>query len=135
MLPRTGSHLPAWRQQVAPWIMACVRLAVGWFVTRYQLQALVVEPTLLGTVAATWTRWGLAALLVLGALLFAWPRSYLLGAAVLIAAFLAFEWLWRALGMSAGPMILYSSALVAVLAIGEWAVRRVQRRVYAARLP
>lgn len=134
MLPRTGSHLPAWRQQVAPWIMACVRLAVGWFVTRYQLGVLLDESTPFADVAP-WLRRGLAGLLVVGALLFAWPRSYLLGAALLVAGFLAFEWLWRLLGLSVGPMILYSSALVAVLAIGEWAVRRVQRRVYAARLP
>ena len=133
ILPTSGSGLPAWRQKVAPWLMAAVRLTIAWFLVRGQLNVLVVEPGLAATAAGAAERWAMAATLVAGGLLFAWPRTYLVGAVVLLAGLAWFEWLWVRMGLTRGDSMSYALALVGVLAAGEWAVRRMQRRLYAKR--
>lgn len=133
ILPTSGSDLPAWRQKVAPWLMAAVRLMVGWFLVRGQLNMLVVESGLSRLSATAAERWAMAAVLVVGALLFAWPRTCLVGGVVLLAGLAWFEWLWARMGLTRGDSMTYALALVGVLAAGEWAVRRMQHRLYAKR--
>jgi hypothetical protein len=130
MLPSNGSDLPAWRQQVAPWIMAAVRLAAAYFVTQGLLHMLVLDPGFVRSGSAAPQRFAVAALLGAGALLFAWPRTFLAGAVVLLAGLGGFEWIWQGLGMRSGPLALWSASIVLVLAAGEWLVRRVQRTLY-----
>ena len=130
MLPTQGSGLPAWRQQVAPWTMALVRLAAACFVVQAPLRVLVLEPSFVQTGSPAPQRYAVAALLCAGALLFAWPRSCLSGAAVLLAGLGGFEWIWQGLGLRSGPLPLWSASIVVVLAAGEWLVRRVQRSLY-----
>lgn len=129
-LPRSGSGLPPWRRQVLPWIMAVARLAAAWLVTQWQLHALLLQASLLHARVGAPTRFAIAALLAGGALLFAWPRSYLVGFALLVAGLGAFEWLWRPLGVPGGALLSWSVAILTVLAAGEWLTRRVQRHLY-----
>jgi hypothetical protein len=129
-LPRSGSGLPPWRRQVLPWIMAGARLGAAWLVTQWQLHALLQQASLLhGRVGAP-TRFAIAALLAAGTLLFAWPRGYLVGFALLVAGLGAFEWLWHPLGVPGGALLGWSVAILAVLAVGEWLTQRIQRHLY-----
>ncbi len=130
MLPARGTQLPEWRQQVAPWIMAVVRLAAAYFVVQAPLRMLVLVPGFVQTGSPAPQRYAVAALLGVGALLFAWPRSCLIGAVLLLAGFGGFEWIWQGLGQRSGPLALWSTSIVVVLAAGEWLVRRVQRSLY-----
>jgi len=130
MLPTEGSELPAWRQQVAPWIMAIVRLAAAYVVAEAPLRLLVLEPGLVQSGSPALQRYPVALLLGAGAVLFAWPRSCLAGAALLLAGLGGFEWIWHGLGLRGGTLPLWSASIVAVLAAGDWLVRRVQRTLY-----
>ena len=130
MLPAYGSDLPAWRQQVAPWIMAAVRLAAAYLLAQGPLHMLVLDPGIVRSGGPAPQRFAVAALLGAGGLLFAWPRSCLVGAVLLLAGLAGFEWIWQGLGLRSGPLALWSACIVLVLAAGEWLVRRVQRSLY-----
>jgi hypothetical protein len=131
ILPRSGADLPPWRRLVMPWIMALARLAAGWIVTQGALGALLLRTSFMASMVGAPLRFGIAALLGAGLVTFAWPRSYLLGFGLLLAGLAAFEWLWWRLGLPSGSLALWSVAILAVLAAGEWLTRRVQARVYA----
>lgn len=131
MLPRTGADLPPWRRQVMPWLMAAVRLMVAWYVLRPALAALLREPSFIADAFGRPVAWGVGTLLAVGALLFAWPRTVLLGYPMLVVGVLAFEWLWRSLGAPNTTLLVSALAIFTVLAIGEWLVQRVQKRLYA----
>jgi hypothetical protein len=130
MLPSHGSELPAWRQQVAPWIMAAVRLAAAYFVAQAPLHMLVLDPGIVRSDGPALQRFAVAALLAGGGLAFAWPRSCLIGAVLLLVGLGGFEWIWQGLGQRSGTLPLWSASIVLVLAAGEWLVRRVQRSLY-----
>jgi hypothetical protein len=130
MLPHDGTGLPAWRQKVMPWIMALVRLGAGWIVASGPLLALVQQNSYLRLLAGMPMRSLVAALYVAGLALFAWPATCFYGFGVLVAAVGAFEWLWTRTGISSGLLPLWTIAVLAVLAGGEWLTRRVQRRLY-----
>src|SRR5271169_661835 len=104
MLPTHGSDLPAWRQQVAIWIMAVVRLAAATFVAQAPLRMLVLESGIVRSGAPAPQRYTVAALLCAGGLLFAWPRTCLVGAALLLAGLGGFEWIWQGIGMQSGSL-------------------------------
>jgi hypothetical protein len=131
-LSRSGAGLPPWRRQVLPWVMALARLAAAWLVTQWQLHALLLQASVLHSRVGAPTRFAIAALLAGGALLFAWPRTCLLGFTLLVAGLGAFEWLWQRLGVPGGALLSWSVAILAVLAAGEWLTRRVQRHLYPA---
>ena len=130
MLPTTASQLPEWRRQVAPWLMAAVRLAAAYFIAQAPFRMLVLEPGFVQTSSAAPLRFAVAALLGAGGLLFVWPRTCLIGAVLLLAGLGGFEWIWQGLGLRSGPLALWSASIVLVLAAGEWLVRRVQRSLY-----
>jgi hypothetical protein len=131
MLPRTGEGLPPWRRQVSAWLMGALRLGVAWLVARDPYSALAgAKGAFLSESMPTALRWAAAAGIVAGGLLFAWPRTVLVGFGVLAASLAVFEWYWRKIGVG-GSTFAYSLAVLAVLAAGEWLVRRVQRRLYS----
>jgi hypothetical protein len=123
-----GGDLRPWRDRLAPWLMALVRLGAAWLITARPLALLVTQPSLIRASVAAPVRLGLAAALGLGLAGFAWPRTYLHGLALLLAGLAAFEWLWRQLGLPPTTRVLSSVAILAVLAAGEWLTRRLERR-------
>lgn len=135
MLPRTGADLPAWRRQVMPWLMAAVRALVAWFLLRSPLELLLREPNAAAEAVGRPLAWGVASLLAVGAVLFAWPRTVLIGYVPLVAGVVGFEWIWRRLGMASGTLVVSALGIFTVLAIGEWLVQRVQKRLYAPPAP
>ena len=132
MLPLSGSGLPAWRRHVMTVVMALVRLAVGWLVSEGPLTALALRPGFMRAALAAPPRLGVAALLAIGVVAFAWPRTCLYGFVLLVAGLAGFEALWRSLGMPPGANALWSAAILAVLAVGEWLTRWLRRRLYPA---
>ena len=110
--------------------MAAVRLAAAYFVVQAPFRMLVLEPGFVQTGSAAPLRFAVAALLGAGALLFVWPRTCLIGAVLLLAGLGGFEWIWHSLGQRSGTLLLWSASIVAVLAAGDWLVRRVQRSLY-----
>jgi hypothetical protein len=134
ILPRSGEGLPPWRRRVSGWVMAALRLGIAWVVAHAQVTALVGPGSaFMADVIPAPVRWAVAGALVAGGLLFAWSRTVLVGFALLALGLGAFEWYWRGLGMPAGSTFAWSLTVLAVLAAGEWLVRRVQRRLYAPR--
>jgi hypothetical protein len=125
---RPDAERPSWRARFKPWLMALVRLGAGWLVAAQPLALLLAEPALFRLGAAGPVRLAAAAALGLGIPVFAWPRSYGYGLALLLAGLAAFEWLWRGLGLPPTARLLSSVAVLAVLALGEWLTRRVGRR-------
>jgi len=123
----TERGLDHWRMRLMPWVMVLVRLVAGWLVCRVPLIALTGPAALLRDLAGPAAAWALAALLGLGILAFAWPRTYLAGALVLAAGLGAFEWLWQRAGLPPGPIV-GSLGIIAVLTLGEWLNRLVRRR-------
>ncbi len=130
MLPQDGFGLPAWRQKVMPWIMALVRLGASWIVIQGPLMALLQKDSFLRMLAGAPLRGTIALLYIVGLVLFAWPATCFYGFAAMLAALGGFEWLWARTGISSGLLPLWSGAVFAVLAAGEWLTRRVQRRLY-----
>jgi hypothetical protein len=133
ILPTTGIALPPWRRQVMIWLMAAVRLLVCWLLLREPLAALLHEPGFIVSAFGRPSAWSVAALFVAGALLFAWPRTVLVGCVVLVAGLFGHEWLWYRLGGGSGRLLLSGVAIFTVLAAGEWLVQRLQKRLYASR--
>lgn len=131
MLPRTGTDLPPWRRQVMPWLMAGVRLMVAWFLLRSPLAALLREPSFVAETVGRPLSWTVGTLLAVGALLFVWPRTVLIGYAMLVVGVVTFEWIWRTLGMPSGSLLVSALGIFTVLAAGEWLVQRLQKRLYA----
>lgn len=133
ILPRTGADLPPWRRHVMPWLMAAVRALIAWFVLRDPLLSLVGKGAFVTDVAGRPIGWTIGTLLAVGSLLFVWPRTVLIGYAMLVAGVVAFELLWRRLGMPGGSLLATALGLFTVLAFGEWLVQRLQKRLYAPR--
>ncbi len=130
LLPKDGSGLPAWREQVMPWIMAAVRLGVGWLITRAPLGTLLSHDSFLRPLASAVERDAVGGAFVLGLALFTWPATCLGGYGLLLAALGGFEWLWHRTGFHGSSLPLWSAAILTVLALGEWLSRRVRRRLY-----
>ncbi len=122
-----GVDLLEWRRRAMPWVMALVRLAAGWLVSRVAFEALLDAGFVLRAANGVFPCDGVALLLGAGLLAFAWPRSYLAGAALLTLGLGSFEWLWRRSGLPPGPLP-WSLGIVGVLTLGEWLSRLVQRR-------
>jgi hypothetical protein len=116
------------RARLGPWLMALVRLGAAWLVAVRPLAALVDGPSVSDASPAAPIRVALAGAFGLGLLAFAWPRTYLWGLALLLAALAAVEWLSRQLGLPPSPRLPSSVAILAVLAAGEWLTRRIERR-------
>ena len=116
-----------WRERLAPWLMALVRLIAGWLVIARPLALLAAgPPSALAAVPAP-VRLAVAALLAGGLAAFVWPRSCLYGLAALLAGLAAAAWLAARAGVAAGAPLLTSAAILAVLALGEWLTRRLAR--------
>jgi hypothetical protein len=115
------------RERLMPWVMAAVRLAAGWLLSRPLLAALLSDAAPLHAAAGTVGAPLLAALLLLGLAGFAWPRTCLAGAAVLAAGIGATSWLAARAGLG-GPPLATALAVIAVLALGEWLTRLLARR-------
>lgn len=129
ILPRSGAGLPAWRRQVASWLMGALRLGIAWLVARDPVYALTGD-ALVGTMPAA-ARWSAAIAIVVGALLFAWSRTVLVGFVLLAAGLGAFQYAWQKVGFTGGTTFVRTLALLAVLAAGELLVRRLQKRLYS----
>jgi hypothetical protein len=131
ILPRTGDGLPPWRRRVSGWMMSALRALIAWIVVRSQVSTLVVTGGgFVGMTMGAPIRYATLAALVAGAVLFTWSRTVLAGFALLAVGLGVFEYHWRTMGMG-GDQYLWSLAVLAVLAAGEWLVRRVQRRLYS----
>ena len=126
MLARDGAGLPRWRRGVMTWVMALVRLAAAWFVTQAPLTALALRPGFMSAAVAAPLRLAVAVLLAAGIAAFVWPRSCLYGFLLLLGGLAGFEGLWIRLGLPPGANVLWSAAILAVLAAGEWLTRRLQ---------
>jgi len=131
----SGAALPRWRRAVLPAVMTLLRLLVAYLLTRGELHALVSDPSVLTGRLSSAARYGLAAGLVVGALLFVLPRTVAAGALLLALALGLFEYLWRRLDLPPGHVYGYALALLIVLAASDWLVTRVQRRVYSPKTP
>lgn len=132
ILPRTAEGLPPWRRHVSTWVMAALRLGMAWLLGRMAFFALIApDGGFLGEVMPAPVRWFVIAALVIGALLFAWSRTVVVGFVLLVAALGAFEFYFRRWGAQVSTTFWWSVAVLGVLAAGEWLVRRVQRRLYA----
>ncbi len=132
ILPRTADGLPPWRRHVSTWIMGALRLVMAWVLGRMAFFALIAPGGgWIGDVMPTPVRWLVVAALVLGALLFAWSRTVLVGFVLLVAGLGTFEFYFRQWGAQVSTTFWWSVAVLAVLAAGEWLVRRVQQRLYA----
>jgi hypothetical protein len=118
----------SWRAIVMPWVMAGARLGAGWFVSRPDLAALVGVAAPLRPLVAAPLAIGIPVLIGTGLLAFAWPRTYLAGAVLLGAGLGIAEWLWQRMGMAPGPLP-WSLGAIAVLTLGEWLSRRLQRQL------
>ena len=110
-------------------VMALVRLGAGWLILARSLLLLVGEASPLGARVALPTRLVLAAVLGVGLLAFAWPRTCLWGLALLLAGLAAFELLSRSLGLPPTPRLGSAAAILAVLGAGAWLTHRVERRL------
>jgi hypothetical protein len=132
ILPRTAEGLPPWRRHVSTWIMGALRLGMAWVLGRTAFSSLLAPGGgfLEGVVPAP-ARWFAIAALAAGALLFAWSRTVLVGFVLLVAGLGVFEFYFRQWGAQVSTTFWWSVTVLAVLAGGEWLVRRVQRRVYA----
>ena len=131
----SGADLPRWRRAVLPAVMTLLRFMVVYLLTRGELQALLSDPGVLSGRLSAATRYGLAAGLVTGGVLFVLPRTVAAGALVLALALGLFEYLWRRLDLPPGHVYGYALALLIVLAASDWLVTRVQRRVYSPKTP
>ena len=130
MLPVNGSGLPPWRQKVMPWIMALVRLAAGWVVAQGPLATLLQDGSFMRHLAGAPLRYAVAALYLAGLALFTLPATCLWGFGLLLAGLGAFQWLWARTGQPMGLLPLWTVAILAVLAGGEWLSRRLRTRLY-----
>jgi hypothetical protein len=115
--------------------MTLLRLMVVYLLTRGELRALVADPSVLTGRLSPGSRYGLAAGLVVGGILFVLPRTVAAGALVLALALGLFEYLWRRLDLPPGHVYGYALALLIVLAASDWFVSRVQRRVHSPKTP
>jgi hypothetical protein len=131
----SGAELPPWRRTVLPAVMTLLRLLVVMLLTRAELRALLADQGVLAGRMAAATRYGLAAGIVVGAILFVLPRTVAAGALVLALALGLFEYLWRRLDLPPGHVYGYALALLIVLAVSDWMVRRVQAKVYSPKTP
>jgi hypothetical protein len=131
----SGADLPPWRRSVLPAVMTLLRFLVVFLLTRAELRALVSDPSVLTGRLSAVTRYGLAAGLIAGGVLFVLPRTVPAGALLLALALGLFEYLWRRLDLPPGHVYGYALALLIVLAVSDWLVRRVQRRVYSPKTP
>jgi hypothetical protein len=131
----SGAELPPWRRTVLPAVMTLLRLLVVMLLTRAELQALLPDQGVLAGRMAAATRYGVAAGIVVGAILFVLPRTVAAGALVLALALGLFEYLWRRLDLPPGHVYGYALALLIVLAVSDWMVRRVQAKVYSPKTP
>ena len=126
-----GAELSPWRRRVLPVMMMALRAAVAWYVLRTPLYVLTQNPLFLKGVAPGWAQYALCVPLVAGGLAFIWSRSVVWGAMLAGAGLMLFEYCWRRVGQEPhGATLASSVSLLAVLAVGEWLARRVQRRVY-----
>lgn len=131
ILPRSGAELPPWRRHVMPWLMAGVRALMVWFLLRAPLEALVQEHGFVTSFVGKPIAWTVATLLAVGGALFVWPRTVLIGYAMVVAGVIAFELIWRRLGMPGGSLLVSALGIFTVLAAGEWLSQRLQKRLYA----
>lgn len=132
ILPRTAEGLPPWRRHVSTWVMGALRLGMAWVLGRTAFFALAAPGGgFIGEVMPAPVRWLVLAALVIGAPLFAWSRTVLVGCALLIAGLGVFEFYFRQWGAQVSTTFWWSVAVLVVLAAGEWLVRRVQQRLYA----
>ena len=116
------------RARLGHWVMALVRLGVGWLIVARPLAVLVTQPSPIAAGVAAPVRVALAAALGVGLAAFAWPRSCLYGLALLLAGLAAFEALGHQLGLPTTPRALTAVVILAVLAAGEWLTRWVEGR-------
>ncbi len=131
ILPRDGAGLPPWRRHVSTWLMGTLRLGVAWFIVGRVLEALLAKNGgAIGEVMPVSIRYLTVAALVVGGLLFAWSRTVIVGFVLLLLGLLTFETYWKML-VPEGGTLTWSVAVLAVLAFGEWLVRRVQKKLYA----
>ena len=122
-----GDPLARWRTRLKPWLMAAVRLAVGGVISAEPFGKLLSHGPWL-SVAPDPLRTDLLIVLLGGGLLaFAWPRTVLPGAAVLALGLVGFQVWWLGGPLHEGRLPA-SLAIVAVLALREWLVRRVRAR-------
>ncbi len=119
--------LGEWRARLKPWLMATVRLAAGWLVSRDAFASLLRGGPWFGAESGPLRRDAVLLLLGAGLLAFTWPRTVLPGAAVFALGLVGFEWWWRG-GELLGGRLPSSLAIVAVLALGDWLSRRVRAR-------
>ena len=119
---------PAARTGLRAWVMVLVRLGAGWLVVGRSIELLVRRPSPIEASVPAPVRLALAAALGIGLAAFAWPRSYLYGLALLLAALATLEAVARHLGLPPTPRVLSAFAILLVLAAGEWLTRRVERR-------
>jgi hypothetical protein len=132
ILPRSAEGLPPWRRHVATWIMGTLRLVMAWVLGRTAFLALIAPAGgFIGEVMPAPARWLVLAALVIGAVLFAWSRTVVVGFVLLAAGLGVFEFYFRKWGAQVSTTFWWSLAVLAVLAAGEWLVRRVQQRMYA----
>ena len=108
---------------------------VVYLLTRGELQALVSDPSVLSGRLSAAARYGLAAGLVIGGVLFVLPRTVALGAGLLALALGLFEYVWRRHDLPPSHVYGYALALLAVLTVSDWLVTRVQRRIHAPKTP
>jgi hypothetical protein len=135
LMPRSAAGLPLWRRRVLPVLMALLRVFVCYVVLSAQLDLLLRHPGVLAEVASPlWLR-ALGGALLLGALLFIVPRTVAYGAILTALGLIAYEWLWRRAGLPPFGVLPYALALLAVLALSQLAVRRIQQRVYGIKPP
>jgi hypothetical protein len=112
------------------WVMALVRLFAGWLIAARPLGLLLGGGSPLAALAAPVARFAIAALLGLGLVAFAWPKSCQRGLALLLAGLAADELVVRDAGLAPTPgrSIAVAVAILCVLALGEWLTRRLEAR-------
>lgn len=130
-IDNAGAGLNPWRRRVLPLLLAAVRALVAYVILRAPFELLIRDTLFLSGYAPHWLQYALAALMVVGAVLFVFMRTVAIGAVLLAVALLLFEYLWRRMGQEPhGTTLAASCALLAILAFSDWSTRRLQRRIY-----
>ena len=130
-IDNAGSGLSPWRRRVLPLVLAAVRALVAYVILGAPFELLVKDTLFLTGYAPHWLQYALATLMAVGAALFVFPRTVAVGAALLAASLLLFEFLWRHVGQDPhGTTLAASCALLGILALSDWSTRRLQRRIY-----
>lgn len=129
--PGSARHLPVWRQRVAPVLLGLLRFAVAAVLTVGPLQLLLLPGSLIDSLLPSLAaRYGLAALIVVGVVLYTWRRSLLIGLPVLLLGLGISDLLWRQTGFS-DRLLAWGAGALILLAITDVVLARTQRRLYA----